>query len=235
MAIEKSIGGTDQTRELVVEEAARVIEPLGIGALGVGNPVGKVGAGGDVQHVQERILAAVFGEAIDDARAVRRGPPPVQRYVPGGAAQRGRIDQRPIGAGLANEELEIVRAAGPLLEEELAAGPLHPAGEGDVAGELPDAPREGLAAWDRVEDGAGMSVLRRQKRQPVRVLVVLHPPVGVAERLAEVGVLNDGDLGDRRRRNRRAGEPGGEASGQNPSPGGQKSPAIQLEHGPLPL
>ena len=60
LAVEKSFGGIDRARQLVVKEAAAIIEPMRVGGLGVGNPFGKLAAVGDDENVQGRILAAVF-------------------------------------------------------------------------------------------------------------------------------------------------------------------------------
>ena len=121
-----------------------------------------------------------------------------------GAADQGRVDQHPVGAVLAHEELVVVGAQGPLLKEEAGSRLLNMAGGGDVAGELLDALQEGVAARQGVDDSAGAVVLGLEEGQPVLVLVVLHPAIGIADGLPEIGVGHYLDPGDGRRRHDRA-------------------------------
>ena len=53
-----------------------------------------------------------------------------------------------------------------------------------------------LPPGNGVEHRAGVGVLALEERQPVRILVVLHPAVGIAKGLAEVGVLDHRHAGD---------------------------------------
>ena len=101
---------------------------------------------------------------------------------------------------MAHEQLEIVGAQGPLLEEGQAAGALHAAGRHGIAGELLNALEQCRAAGQGIEHRAGVIVLAFQVRQPIRVLGVLHPAIGIAQRFAEVGVVHHLDARHRRRR-----------------------------------
>jgi hypothetical protein len=201
----------DRSGELVVEEAAAVIEPLRIGILGVGYLLGQQAAVGDGKNMQHGIFAAVLRQAVDHVTAVGRCAPPVERHMARGAAGQGGVDQHAVGPAraLAHVELEIVGALGPLREEDQAAGALHAAGCHRVAGQLLNAFEQGCARRQLVEYGAGMVVLSLQEGQPLGVLVVLHPAVGVAQGFTEVGVADHGDA----RHGRRGGAGGGAGGG----------------------
>jgi hypothetical protein len=88
------------------------------------------------------------------------------------------------------------------VDESESAGALHAGSRDGLAGELFDALEERRAAGERVDDGARVVVLAFQVRQPVRILAVLHPAIGIADGFAEVGVLDHFDARDRRGRDR---------------------------------
>ena len=220
LAVEKSLGGADRAGELIVEKAAVVIEPVGTGGLRVLYPLGQVAAVRDGENVQRRIFAAVLRQSIDHVLPVRRCAPPVEGHVPGRAAHQGGIDEDAVGtgggalvglpgfagiAGLADEKLVVVGASRALREENPAARALHAAGRSRITGQLLDALQQPGPGRQLVEYGAGVVVLALEVRQPVLVLVVLHPAVGVAERFTEVGIAHDIDARDRSLRNSGAG------------------------------
>src|SRR5262249_10503144 len=101
-------------------------------------------------------------------------------------------------------EFVVVGVGGALLIKQLAAGPLYRARRGGVARQLLDTPQQCVPAGNRTEDRAGVIVLPLQERQPVGVLVVLHPSIWCLEGLAEVRVLDYLNTRDRRRRNARS-------------------------------
>ena len=193
LAVEVALRGGNRCGQLVVEEAAAVLEPAGLRLFGVGDALGQVGAVGHVEHVQDRVLAAIAGDAVDHALAVRGGLPPVQRLVGRSAAAGRRVDEHPVDAALRDEQLEVVGTGRALLEEQPAAGALHRAGDGRVTGELLDALQQRGAPRDQVEHRARVRILSLEERQPVGVLGILHPAVRIAHGLAEVGVLHHRD------------------------------------------
>ncbi len=134
--VEIPLRRADRTGELVVEKATAVIEPLGVGVFRAGYPVGQVLPVGNPHDMQDRILAAILGETVDEPGAVRRGAPPVERDVPGAGelSQCGRVDQCADLPVLAHEQFEVVRAERPLLEKQLCAGALYFTGRDGVAG-----------------------------------------------------------------------------------------------------
>ena len=205
LAVEIAFRRIDLAGELVVEKTAAVIQPVGIGGLGVEDALGEVAAIGDAQHMQDRVLTAVLRQPVDHVRAARRGLPPVERLMAARVAEQRRVDEHTIDTLLAHEQLVVVGARRPLLEEQPPSGAAHAARHRGVAGELPDALQQPLAAGNAIEHRARMRVLTLQERQPVRVLIVLHPAVGIAEGFAEVGVPDDFDPRHRRRRDARGG------------------------------
>src|ERR1019366_2980452 len=93
LAIEKSIGSADCTRELVVKKAAAIVEPLRVRGLRVGDALGQIAPVVDGEYMQGRIFTAVFRQTIDYISTVRRGLPPVQRYMAFRTARQRRIDE----------------------------------------------------------------------------------------------------------------------------------------------
>ena len=214
LAVEVALGRVDGARQLVVEKPASVGEPLRVGVLGVGDALGQLASVGHAENVQDRVLAAVLREAVNDVRTVGGCPPPVQRQVAGRAAEQRRVDQHAAGAAvLAHEQLEVVGARRALLVEEPAAGALHEQRRRRIARQQLDALQEPVATGDAVEQRARVLILTPEKRQPVRVLVVLHPAVGVAQGFPEIGVL---DHRDPRHGRRRDGRGGGRAAARQP-------------------
>ncbi len=200
LAVEIALGRIDLAGELVVEEAAAVVEPRRVRALGVGDALGQVGPVRGLHHVQDRILAPVLRQAVDDVRAVGRGVPPVERQMAGGARERGGIDEHAPHAALLDEQPEVVGARRPLLDEQPPAGALYTARERDIARELLDVREQRFPARYRVEHRARVRVLSLEIGQPLRVLVGLHPAVRITQRLAEIAVGHDRDARHRRRR-----------------------------------
>ena len=202
-AVEIALGGGHRAGELVVKEAAAVIEPVRIGGLGAADALGQHAAVGNGEHMQDGIFAAVLRHAVHHVAAVGRGAPPVERHV-AGAARLGGIDEHAIAAVLTHEQLEVVGAQRPLRKEGQSAGALHAAGGHGIAGQPLNALEQLCARGQGIEHRAGAIVLRLQVRQPIRVLRVLHPTVGIAQCFAEVGVLHHLDACHRRRRHHRA-------------------------------
>src|SRR5467141_2772601 len=95
----------------------------------------------------------------------------------------------------------------------ISPGPLHLPRRRRVARQLLNPLQELLAPGDGVEHRACVLILTREKRQPLRILVVLHPAVGVAQGFPEIGVLDDRDPRHRRRRDARG---GGRAAAHQP-------------------
>ena len=120
LAVEVALRRVVLAGELVVEEARAVIQPVRLGVLGVGNALGQVAPVGDVQHVQDRVLAAVPGEPVHHARAVRGCLPPVEREMAAGAGLERRVDEHVLHAAFLDEQLEVVGADRALLEEAAA-------------------------------------------------------------------------------------------------------------------
>ena len=151
------------------------------------------------------MIAAAGGEAVDYVRAVGRGLPPVERDMTLRRRQPRWIDEQAVASVLAHEELVILRAGGALLEEQLATGKLHIARGHRVRTQFADAPQQRRARGNGIEHRARVGVLSAQPRQPVGAPVVLHPPVGIRQRLAEIGVAGVVHACDRRWRDHRLG------------------------------
>src|SRR5438270_9331021 len=108
-------------------------------------------------------------------------------------AEERRVDEHAGDAALLYEQLEVLGARRTLLEEQLAAGAAREARRGRISRELLDALQEPLTPGDGVENRARVLVLALEEGQPLSVLVVLHPAVRIAQRLAEIRVPHDVD------------------------------------------
>jgi len=192
-AVEEALRSIDRTGQLVVKESRRIVEPLRNRRLGVRDAVRQHAAIGDGEHVQRRILASVPRQSVHDVSSVGRCLPPIHGPMPAARHERGGIDQHPVTAAAAHEQLEVVGARGPLLNEGETARALNLVGQHRVAGHLLNACEQRGTPGKGVEDGAGMPVLTFEERQPISILVVLHPAVWILERLAEIGIANDLD------------------------------------------
>jgi hypothetical protein len=195
LAVEKPLRRIHGTGELVVEKAAAVIQPLRIRRLGVHNRLGQVGARRHVEHVERGILAAVLRQSVHYVPPVRRGIPPIERHVTLGVAHGGGIDQYPrlVSRPAAHEELVIIGTERTLLIEQGSSGPLDPRRRDRIARELPDSREQRGPIRQCVEHGAGVIVLSLQEGQPLRVLVVLHPAIRIAQRFAEIRISDHVD------------------------------------------
>src|SRR5579863_3212275 len=111
--------------------------------------------------------------------------PPVEGLVAGGCALECRIDEHAPDAAFLHEQLEVVRTRRALLEEQPAAGALHSARDGRIAGEPLDTRQELVSPRDGFEYSTGVGILSLQKRQPVRILGIFHPAIRVADGLTE--------------------------------------------------
>src|SRR5438105_6774287 len=137
-------------------------------------------------------------------------------------AEERRVDEHAGDAALLYEQLEALGARRTLLEEQLGAGAAREARRGRISRELLDALQEPLTPGDSVENRARVLVLALEEGQPLLVLVVLHPAVRIAQRLAEIRVLHDVDARHRsgrnahRRRGRRSSAPGEKGAAHAP-------------------
>ncbi len=197
LRIEIAIRRAHGAGELVVEEAGGVGQPARAGVFRVGDALGQLHAGVDVQHVQRGVFAAVAGEPVDQHAAVRRRRPPVERDVVARGIERRRIDQQAVVTAariaLAQEELEVVRAYRTLLVEQAAAHAPEFTGGRRIAAEFLDARQQRGTAGQRLQHGTGVCALARHVGKPVRILGVLHPAIAIDQRLAEIGVAHGFD------------------------------------------
>src|SRR5215472_7526374 len=77
--VEETLGRADLAGKLVVEEARAVGEPVRLCCLGVGNALGKYRPAFYIHDFENRILAAVLRDSVDDLAAVGRSFPPIER------------------------------------------------------------------------------------------------------------------------------------------------------------
>ena len=110
-----------------------------------------------------------------------------------------RLRKRAVLSDLAHEQLVVVGAGRALLVEQASSGAANRTGGGDVAGQLLDAFQQWFPCGQLVEYRSGIGVPPSKEGQPVRILVVLHPAIGIGDPLAEVRVGYRLDPGDRRR------------------------------------
>jgi len=131
------------------------------------------------------------------------------------AAEFFRVDEQPLGSfqALAHVELGAV-VGGPLLQIEVVRpGRRHLIDDGAGVRQCLDAALQRGAARDVGQRLAGEVILGLQPRLEFRVLVVLHPLIGVDDGLTPIGVRHRTHGRDRRpveseRRQREGGESG---------------------------
>src|SRR5215470_7510295 len=135
--------------------------------------------------MKARILASVLRETVGHLSAVGRSFPPVERKMRISGIERSRVDEQADTAVFLDEELEVVRPGRALLEKHPAPGSLDRGWQRYVARELLNAIEQRVPPWQGVENRARMVVLAFEEGQPVGVLLILHPAVGIRHRLAE--------------------------------------------------
>src|ERR1035438_4485379 len=127
MAIKIALWSVHLPGQLVVKEAATVLEPLWVGGLGVGDALSKIGTIGNDEHSQSRILASIFRQTVNNMLPCWRRTPPVQGDVARMITQRSRIDKEPVATVLPHEQLIVVGASRSLLKEHQTSLPLDTA------------------------------------------------------------------------------------------------------------
>ena len=139
-------------------------------------------AGGHVEHVQHRLVAAA-GELVGQPPALQVGQPAVQRRQPGfplrAAGRAGRGARRPAPVTQHRVLLARLAAGG-----EPAAGPPQWRRHRPGFQQVPDLLGEGGAAGQGVEVALGEAVLGGRPRDGARVVGVLEPAVGVGDAVA---------------------------------------------------
>ena len=139
--------------------------------------------GGDVEHVQQRLLVAAAGQLVGQPGALFGGRPGVE----GGGPRRvepDRVQQRPLGAVRVAGQQDGVLLPGRAAQPERPA--LAPGRRADRSGRQQrlDPRGEPVPTREGVEVGAGQRILRRGPRDGLRRVRVLQPPVGVGHRAA---------------------------------------------------
>ena len=193
-----------------VEEAAAVGQPGERAGARAGDSIGEVLPAADVAHAQQRLLVAVVGGAVGDARAVVGGEPPVERARPVGPLLVD-VDQRAIGALETVAQVEdrlVLRAVAarvevaaflPLalaLSVRVGARPRDRHAERSDREESAEPRLQRRASWKRVERFAGGRVLRLGPAHDGGRVALFEP----AERIGSCSDRGGGRCSGRHRR-----------------------------------